>query len=402
MMLTFPPPLTPRSFLEQYWQKGPLFMPDGLPDMQSFIGAGEVAWLATQPDVEARLVFTERAAGGTRYRVRHGPFTERRLRRLPASDWTLLVHDVEKHLPELRAWIDAAPFVPDWRIDDLMVSVAAPGGSVGPHRDRYDVFLCQVSGRREWHLTEPGAAVPARRRGALALLEPFSATAPITASPSDVLYLPPSVPHWGIASDDCVTYSLGMRAPGRRELAEALGTIVPRETAHAPSLVQQDGDVLYTDPDLLPDESEPGMIDDRALERSARLLASPTLERRLLARALGTVVTTPKESLAPEPPEAHEIAQLMAQLGDVELTAVHGMARLAWWQPGRGHALVFVNGRARPATPEALVEFRHLCARRVLPAAACAKLSGNGGGREFLRWLIASGALDLPAAKCEM
>ena len=112
----------------------------------------ELAWLATLPDVESRLVFTEGTRANARYRVEHGPFEEQRLSELPQSNWTLLVQDVEKHLPDFRQWFECVTFVPDWRIDDLMISFAAPGGSVGPHQDNYDVFLCQGMGRREWRL----------------------------------------------------------------------------------------------------------------------------------------------------------------------------------------------------------------------------------------------------------
>lgn len=398
-MLAFPSHLTPSSFLEQHWQKRPLFMPGGLPPAAPAIGADDLAWLATQPDVEARLVFTETARNGVRYRVQHGPFSERRLRRLPAENWMLLVQDVEKHLPELRVYYDAAPFVPDWRIDDLMISVAAPGGSVGPHRDRYDVFLCQTSGRREWRLAAPEEAVPARHRGGLALLEPFKSPAPITAGPSDVLYLPPAVPHWGIAVETCMTCSLGMRAPTRNELVAALRTITAEESPEVRSHTADEPDPFYADPDLQPDEAQPGMISPRTLERAAGLIA-PQLSGRsvsnpLLARVVGEVVTAPKEFLAPERPDEDEIESVLGHLVSSERTRIHGMARLAWWAPHAGPPLVFVNGRGRAASPEALVQFRRLCAERALTGARRAQWTRNAAGSDFLRWLIASGAFDL-------
>lgn len=393
-MLVFPPPLTVPAFLERHWQKRPLFMPGGLPAMEPVIGADDLAWLATQPDVEARIVLAGTGRSGNRYRVLHGPFSEHRLRRLPAERWTLLVHDVEKHLPEFRAYYDAAPFIPDWRIDDLMISIAAPGGSVGPHRDRYDVFLCQSSGRREWHLAAPAEAAPARHRGELALLEPFESPEPITAGPSDVLYLPPAVPHWGIALDTCITCSLGMRAPTRNELADAL-QLIDAGTSHA----GDEPDRFYADPDLQPDESQPGMIAPRTLERAARLFPAPptgdTAEAVQLARATGAVVTAPKEWLAPELPDEQEVELLARQLLGTAHCRVHGMARLAWCAPGKAPPLVFVNGRGRTASPEALVEFRHLCRERAFVAARCREWATDGAGLDFLRWLVASGAFDL-------
>ena len=130
----------------------------------------ELAWLATLDDVESRLVFTEQREGSTCYRVEHGPFEESMLSNLPQKDWTLLVQDVEKHLPDFRQWLTLVQFVPEWRIDDLMISFAAPGGSVGPHKDNYDVFLCQASGQREWRLASSGDTVPPANSEHLALL----------------------------------------------------------------------------------------------------------------------------------------------------------------------------------------------------------------------------------------
>ena len=402
-MLRFPSSFTPQSFLEQHWQKKPLFMPDALPDVDPLIAADDLAWLATQPDVEARLVVTETARHGTRYRVQHGPFTARRLRRLPAEHWTLLVHDVEKHLPEFRSYYAAVSFVPDWRIDDLMITVAAPGGSVGPHRDQYDVFLCHASGRRRWHLATPEEAVPGRHRGGLALLEPFESPAPITAGPSDVLYLPPVVPHWGIALDMCVTCSLGMRAPTRNELADVLRLVLAEESRGVPPHAGDEPDLFYTDPDLRPDEAQPGMISPRTLERAAglvtRQLRGRTANELLLARAVGALVTAPKEFLAPELPEEDEIATLARRVLRSERTPVHGMARLAWCAPHAAPPMVFVNGRERTVSPETLDEFRHLCGERTLAGTCCAEWTKNDPSNDFLRWLIASGSFDLVDAE---
>lgn len=378
-------------------------MPGGLALPEPAIGADDLAWLATQPDVEAQLVVTETVKNRVRYRVHHGPFSERRLRRLPAANWTLLVHDVEKHLPEFRIYCDIAPFVPDWRIDDLMISVAAPGGSVGPHRDRYDVFLCQTAGHRKWHLAAPEEAVAARHRGGLALLEPFGSPAPITVGPSDVLYLPPAIPHWGIAVDTCITCSVGMRAPTRNELVDALRLILAEALPEPPLSAGDGADLFYTDPDLQPDESHPGMISTQTLERAARLvgpvLSGRIVDTALIARALGAVVTAPKEWLAPEPPDEDEIASLAGRVMRSRNTRVHGMARLAWCAPREAPPLVFVNGRERTATPDALVQFRQLCGERALAAAHCAEWTKNGVGLDFLRWLIVSGAFDLVDAK---
>ena len=151
-VVKFPIDMSAERFLATCWQKTPLHLPGALDSESPALSGEELAWLATLDDVESRLVFTERHDGGTRYRVESGPFDEELLSSLPDSDWTLLVQDVEKHLPDFRQLLSLVPFIPDWRIDDLMISFAAPGGSVGPHKDNYDVFLCQGSGHREWRI----------------------------------------------------------------------------------------------------------------------------------------------------------------------------------------------------------------------------------------------------------
>ena len=166
-------------------------MPGALDGIQPSITAGELAWLATQDDVESRLVFTKHDGDGTRYEVRHGPFPNDVLSSLPRQNWTLLVQDVEKHLPDFRALFAVVDFIPDWRIDDLMVSFAAPGGSVGPHRDNYDVFLCQGEGIREWHLGNKDDVVEDESSNELSLLKPFADSNPQSAGEGDILYLPP-------------------------------------------------------------------------------------------------------------------------------------------------------------------------------------------------------------------
>ncbi|MDH5622079.1 MAG: cupin domain-containing protein, partial [Gammaproteobacteria bacterium] len=246
-MLTLPGKLTADTFLKRYWQKQPLFMPGALPKIRPAITRNELAWLATLEDVESRLVFVDRSARKRRYRVESGPFDPAHLQSLPKRDWTLLVHDVEKHLPAMRVLFNHVPFIPQWRIDDLMVSFAAPGGGVGPHRDNYDVFLCQGTGVRNWRFTTDAVADDREASNDLALLSEFESADDRDAIEGDVLYLPPCAPHWGTAKRACMTYSIGMRAPQVADLLPAPGD-------------RGDGQRFYCDPDLAVDEAVPGSI----------------------------------------------------------------------------------------------------------------------------------------------
>ena len=316
-------PVPHSAFLDRYWQKEALFLPRALPDVAPALDADEIAWLAMQPDVEARLVFTHRRDTGSAYELRQGPFAESVLSSLPREDWTLLVNDVDKHLPEFRAFFAHVGFLPDWRVDDLMVSVAAPGGSVGPHIDNYDVFLVQGKGRRRWLIGTAGRTEPADDSAALSLVKPFVPSATIDVTEGDVLYLPPGVPHWGVATDDCVTYSIGMRAPTMQELALGYARISGREKA--PEAADP---VFYSDADLGPDEAGPGRIHARAVARVREQgLLPEALDDATIARTLGCVATDPKAWLMPEPPCRREIDDILARPRGL---AVHGMARVAW------------------------------------------------------------------------
>ena len=366
-------------------------MPGALERIQPSITAGELAWLATQDDVESRLVFTKRDGDGTRYEVRHGPFPNDVLSSLPRQNWTLLVQDVEKHLPDFRALFAVVDLIPDWRIDDLMVSFAAPGGSVGPHRDNYDVFLCQGEGVREWHLGDKDNVVEDESSNELSLLKPFADTNPQPAGECDILYLPPGVPHWGLAKDFCMTYSIGMRAPNLAELhAGAARLFEDLDDVTAKSSVAG-VDVFYEDLDLSTDEAIPGLISVSAIRRARKTLHKiESLDERKIAMILGSVVTDPKAWLAPECISDDEAqSKTRALPHDTELT-VHGMARIAYWE-NENSGILFANGFARQASTDDLTAFCELCKIRTASRnSLCA-----GEDESLLHWLLTCGVFDL-------
>jgi 50S ribosomal protein L16 3-hydroxylase len=216
--LRFPTGLDAPRFLAEHWQRRPLLMRAALPDFRCPLTPDELAGLACEPQVESRLVL-ERGIDGP-WELRHGPFDEYAFAELPESHWTLLVQDVDKHLPEVAALLGAFTFIPDWRLDDIMVSYAADQGSVGPHVDEYDVFLIQAEGTRRWRIDAGDGPDLACLAGLdLRILTHFAPTDDWVLKPGDVLYLPPGVPHWGIAEGECMTWSVGLRAPAWRDLA---------------------------------------------------------------------------------------------------------------------------------------------------------------------------------------
>ncbi len=204
--------LTTQQFLDEYWQKKPCLIRQGFPELEFPLSPDEVAGLALEAEVPSRILQETGDALG--WSVRHGPFSEEDFSTLPPERWTLLITDLEKVLPEMQALIEPFRFIPDWRIDDLMISYAADQGSVGPHLDEYDVFLVQVQGKRQWQINNrrytDDEYLP---NPDLKLLSTFEAEQTWVLEPGDILYLPPNVAHHGIAQGECMTCSVGFRAP---------------------------------------------------------------------------------------------------------------------------------------------------------------------------------------------
>lgn len=320
-------------------------MPGGIKSMRPTMSRNELAWLATLDDVESRIVFTERGDDKTRYRVDTGPFDSDYLQGLPKSDWSLLVHDVEKHLPAMRRLFEHVPFIPDWRIDDLMISFAAPGGGVGPHKDNYDVFLCQGTGIRDWRYSTEAVEEDPTASNDLALLREFAHGESQLARNGDVLYLPPGVAHWGTAKRACLTYSIGMRAPS-----------------------------FYADPDLGLHEVQQGYISPEAHERAGAK-----------AGELGCLATELKQWLQPEVPVPDEISEIMQRGLEASGLSLHGMTRIAY-----DNDTLYVNGSQRPLLPCDREPVATLCACRKLDRATSSRLDDR-----CLRWLLAQGTFAL-------
>ena len=207
-------------FLRDYWQKKPLLIRNAFPDFESPITPDELAGLACETDT-ARIVIEK--GGKHAWEVRHGAFDDADFTNLPETHWTLLVNDTDQHLAELKAVMEPFRFIPDWRIDDLMISFAVDGGSVGPHVDEYDVFLIQAQGQRRWQITTKPAKPDNFLAGLdLRIMRDFEVEQEWVVNPGDMLYLPPNVPHYGVALNECMTYSVGFRAPSQAEMLENL------------------------------------------------------------------------------------------------------------------------------------------------------------------------------------
>ena len=277
----------PARFLQRYWQKRPLLIRQAIAGFQGLLSTRELFALAARDDVESRLVWRDRSRWG----LAQGPFRRADFRALPKRNWTLLVQGLNLHLVAADALLQRFAFIPYARLDDVMVSYAAPGGGVGPHFDSYDVFLLQGEGRRRWRIgrqrdlaLKPGLP--------LKILARFRPEHEWLLGPGDVLYLPPAVAHDGIALDACSTYSIGFRAPSAQEVATAfLDWLRDR--------IALDG--RYGDRGRRPARSP------ACIERALRAYAVATLRRltwdeRAVARFLGSYLTEPKPGVVFSPP----------------------------------------------------------------------------------------------------
>lgn len=272
------------TFLRDYWQKRPLLIRGALPNFQSPITADELAGLSCEEDVESRLILEH--AGPTPWSVEHGPIDESRFGELPETHWTLLVQECNRYVPELADLMDQFNFIPSWRVDDVMASYAPAGGSVGPHTDQYDVFLIQAFGTRRWQISqEPVDENNQLPDIDLSIMRDFSASEEWVLQPGDMLYLPPGVAHHGVALEDCITLSVGFRAPSHAELLTGFADHVS---------AQLDASQRYSDNDLTLQNS-PGEISPAALKKVREILRTKLEDDNAINQWFGEFITEAKQ-----------------------------------------------------------------------------------------------------------
>ena len=368
------------DFLRDYWQKKPLLVRNALPAFESPLSPEDLAGLACEELALSRIVMHDRDQD--RWQLHTGPFPEELFPTLPDHDWTLLVQDVDKWDPDVAALLAHFRFLPRWRIDDVMVSFAAPGGSVGAHVDQYDVFLLQARGHRRWRIdTRPDPPLGFRDDVELKLLQRFDADHDWLLGPGDMLYLPPGVPHHGVAEDACLTFSIGMRAPSSAEL---LGDFVDTLAAQA------DDSLRYQDPDLeVP--ADPDEIDAAAMQRVVVALNRLRMnDPERLADWFGGFITTYRSAGTVEPGPVAPRIELEWQLDHGLSLHRHPLSRMAWRRSGRG-ARLHANGGSF-AMPVA--DARRIAAATVLAGDDYRALSDTG--RDAVYALHEAGHYQLP------
>lgn len=345
--------LSADEFLRRHWQKRPLLVRNALPGFRGVIAERALAGLAADENVESRLV----RRAGARWSVEHGPISRARLARAGRTNWTLLVNGLNLHVEAAERLLRRFAFIPQARIDDVMVSYAVPGGGVGPHFDSYDVFLLQGRGRRAWRLCAPRAYTLVAD-APLRLIDDFVADEELLVEPGDLLYLPPHWGHDGVALEPCFTYSIGFRAPAGQELAAAF-----LDWLHERRLPQGE----YRDPGLKP-TAHAARIPEPMLGFAAAAIGDMRWSRRDIAEFLGEQLTTPKPGVVFDRPRRPLPAREFARRLERANVALSPKTQLLY----RG-ALFFINGEAQKTDASARHTLAAFADARRIPGRALAR-----------------------------
>lgn len=379
--------LSREQFLQEYWQKRPLLIRQAIPGFTGPLTPDELAGLALEDEVESRIVLEK--DGKRPWELRRGPFTEKDFARLPQTHWTLLVQAVDHWVPEVADIVEAFRFIPNWRIDDIMISYAPDQGSVGPHYDNYDVFLLQGLGRRRWRIGPPCDENSPRIEGTpLRILSEMEVTDEWVLEPGDMLYLPPRIAHHGIAegTEGCLTYSVGFRAPTVSELLSGLADFASDRLGDAGR---------YADPDLAA-QANPGEITPAALARVRALLQERLDDQAFLAEWFGSMMTEPKIEAAVVPPDRPLTPkQIRNRLAKGAALRRNEGSRFAFVEQGPDAVMLFVDGAVHSCRGASAALARRLSAQANLPGDIPELGGDDAGPLELLSRLVGDGSLRL-------
>lgn len=350
------------DFLSNYWQKKPLLIRRAIPGYQSPVMPDELAGLACHENVESRIVLEKDRLAP--WSVLHGPFYESDFKTLPETHWTLLVQECNTHVPELALLLDRFNFIPNWRVDDVMVSYAVKDGSVGPHIDQYDVFLLQASGLRCWQInTMIDANAEFLQDTELRILQNFDSEQEWVLEPGDMLYLPPGVAHYGVALDECMTISVGFRAPDFYSLMSAY---IDDQYASVsdPFFIPR-----YQDPDLAP-QTSCGEISEQSLQKIIEIIQSHGNNNENIKQWFGRYITEAKNTIEPELPGTEYNIDSLREACNFQME-IHRLedARFAYIKKDAALILLFINGEEFKLENDATILAPVICDQRRIPVA---------------------------------
>lgn len=366
------------KFLKRYWQKRPCLIRAALPISFLSFTRGQIFTLACRRMVESRLVLER--GGDYPWQVIHGPQRRQILKQLPQSHWTVLVQHADLHLGRGAELLNRFSFIPNWRVDDLMLSFAPAGGGIGPHVDSYDVFLVQATGRRRWQVSSRPCTAENLIPGLdLRILADFRPDVEWVLEPGDMLYLPPGIAHSGIALEDCITASVGFRAPTPAELLARFVDDLDPDSKR------------FRDPGRLP-AIHPGELTDTDLCKIRELLRNTLKDDRAIdvwfARWTSEL---PEPVHAPCPAKPLRRDTLRRRLKTASLEGV-GARRIVYINDSRG-IMIFINGHGYSLPKSAREIAESLGEGRPLSATVLERAAANNRLMDTLCNMVNDGAL---------
>ncbi|EHN65200.1 JmjC domain-containing protein [Comamonas testosteroni] len=278
--------LTASQFMRRHWHKKPLLVRQAIPGFKAPIPRARLLAMAGEDGVESRLI---QQLEGDNWKLSHGPLSRRSLPALTKPGWTVLVQGVDMHDAKAHELLQQFRFVPEARLDDLMISFATDQGGVGPHFDSYDVFLLQAQGKRRWRIGRQ-KDLSLQQGKPLKILSNFEPEEEFVLEPGDMLYLPPKWAHDGVAEGECMTYSIGFRSPDRSELGRELLLRMSDEPD------EPEAPVIYRDPKQEA-VSNPALIPEGMYDFAREALKKAMAEPLALERALGEYLSDPKPNV---------------------------------------------------------------------------------------------------------
>ena len=373
--------LSVTEFLSDYWQKKPVCIRNGVAFQEALIAVDELAGLALEPEVESRLI--ENNGDVKDWQVIHGPLVEADFNKERDFPWTLLVQGVDCFVPQVHDFLARFRFVPSWRLDDIMISYATQGAGVGAHFDRYDVFLIQGEGQRQWQIGQAcseNSALMAHDQ--LCLLQNFDVHQEFILNPGDLLYIPPLIAHKGVAmSDACVTYSVGFRSPS---YGDVLASFADERSTDISA------DLRLKDQGFAPKSGEISAKDIAVLMQLMQAQITP----ENVAQWFGKHSTEAKYPALDMSEEAMDQTELEAIIKDgYGVLRVSEGVRLAYTWQGDGGLTLFVQGEALPCPPDATVFIEAIVNQWVLEVENIAPLLAHDAAKAMLLILHNQGYL---------
>ena len=373
--------LTVEEFITDYWQKKPVCVRNGIAFQEALIAVDELAGLALEPEVESRLI--ENKGDIKNWQVIHGPLSEADFNKERDFPWTLLVQGVDCFVPEVHDFLAKFRFLPSWRLDDLMISYATKGAGVGAHYDRYDVFLIQGEGQRQWQVGQTcneNSALMVHDQ--LSLLQNFELSEEFILNPGDMLYIPPLVAHKGVAlSDVCVTYSVGFRSPSH---GDVLTTFADERS------MDISADLRLKDHGFTSNSGEISALDVEGLMQLMRDQITP----ENVAQWFGKYSTEAKYPALDMAEEAMDQSELESIISDAYgVLRVSEGVRLAYTWQGDGGLTLFVQGEALPCPPDATAFVEAIANQWLLEVDEMAPLVANDAAMAMLLILHNQGYL---------